>query len=325
MSYTIQSSEAFYAEIKRVVNSQTDMAIHSLMEEKNVHEAVHDARKRCKKIRAAWRLIRDDLGEAEYKARNVWFRDTSRLISDMRDATAVMEALELLRAHFGEVVYKSAFDRVAGALDEKRRCHEATEEEMRPEQIHDAVERLQYAKENVNGFELRDMGWKGVVRSIRRVYRRGYKAFGKVRGQPTVEGIHEWRKRTKYLRYQLRLLKRVWPGMFNSWRDELHDLSDIQGDHHDMDELKAHLDRLENIPTPLIQTIKGIAVQLQEQLYLKAIPLGQKLYAEKPDAFARRMGQYLEAWEIEPEGREETAEEMPGSEVADRPAGKEVH
>lgn len=312
MSYTIERSDAFYAEIKKVADSQTQKAIQSLTEEEDVHEGVHDARKRCKKIRAAWRLIRDDLGEEEYKTRNVWFRDTARLVSDMRDATAVIEALELLRSRFGDVVYKKAFNRVKEALDEKRKRHEAENKEKNPEQVRKVVERLRQAKQEVNEFVLQDRGWDGVVHSIRRVYKRGYKAFHKVREQPSPEGIHEWRKRTKYLRYQLRLLKRVWPAMFNTWRDELHDLSDIQGDHHDMEELKSHLDQLEEVPATLLQTIKAIATQLQEERYVRAIPLGQKLYAEKPDAFASRMRQYLEAWEAGPAEVEEAAVEFTG-------------
>lgn len=299
MSYTIENDSAFYAEVKKVVDSQADKAIASLEQEPDVHEAVHDARKRCKKIRAAWRLIRDDLGESAYKERNVWYRDAARLISDMRDATAVIESLNMLRDRFGDIIYKSAFDEVEAIL-QSRRAGYVPDDGSRPDLLKKVADRLRQAKEEINEIVLQDRGWDGVVHSLRRTYKRGYKAFRTLRDDPSSEGIHEWRKRSKYLRYELRLLKQVWPGMINPWRDELHELTDLQGDHHDLFEFKQTLDNISELDGIIPQTLKAVATQHQEWLFEKTLPLGQKLYAEEPDHFARRLYTYLEAWEQEP-------------------------
>ncbi len=302
MSYTIENSNRFFEEIHRVVDEQAEKAIASLREEKDVHEAVHDARKRCKKIRAAWRLIRDDLGEEAYKERNVWYRDTARLLSDMRDAKAMLETVELMRDRFGDIVYKSAFNELIAAFEARLARYEADHEDETPELIATAAGRLETAMETLNPIEVEASDWGRVVHSLRRVYKRGYRAFQQLREAPDPNVIHEWRKRTKYLRYQLRLLKRVWPGIINPWRDELHDLSDLQGDHHDLHEFKAHLPKLDGVKELTRQSIEALADKQQQRLYLQMLPLGARLYAETPDAFARRLHAYLQAWHRQLQG-----------------------
>ncbi len=299
MSYTIETSNRFFAEIRRVVDEQTEKAIASLREEADVHEAVHDARKRCKKIRAAWRLIRDDLGEEAYQERNTWYRDTARLLSDLRDAKAMLETVELMRDRFGDVVYKSAFNELIAAFEARLARYEADHAGETPEPVGAAAERLEAALETLNPIEVEGEDWEGVAHSLRRVYKRGYRAFQQLREAPDPNVIHEWRKRTKYLRYQLRLLKRVWPGIINPWRDELHALSDLQGDHHDLHEFKGQLRRLEGVKDRILESIEALADKEQERLYRQMLPPGARLYAETPDAFARRLHSYLQAWDRE--------------------------
>lgn len=297
MSYTIQNNEQFFSEIHRIVDEQAEKAIASLREEADVHEAVHDVRKRCKKIRAAWRLIRDDLGEEAYQERNEWYRDTARLLSDMRDAKAMLETTSLLRKYFGDLVYKKAFDELQQAFEDRLKRYEADHEAEVPERIHKATERLETAVESLHPIPEVADDWDQVVQSLRRVYKRGYRAFQKAGQAADPEIIHEWRKRAKYLRYQLRLLKGVWPGMINPWRDELHRLSDLQGDHHDLHELKIRLPALEEVDGLTRESIEALAGKHQEWLYKKMLPLGHRLYVETPDAFADRMHGYLRAWE----------------------------
>ena len=57
----------------------------------------HKARVRCKRVRAALRLARPLMGEKAFGRENRWWRDQARLLSDLRDAGARLEALESLR------------------------------------------------------------------------------------------------------------------------------------------------------------------------------------------------------------------------------------
>ena len=47
---------------------------------------------------------------------------------------------------------------------------------------------------------------------MRQVYGRGRQALQAVNTSPSDTALHEWRKQVKYLRYQVRLLRPIWPG-----------------------------------------------------------------------------------------------------------------
>ncbi len=54
-------------------------------------DVVHDLRKRCKRVRALLRLVRDSLGEDVYKSENRVLRDAARGLSPVRDAVVLIE------------------------------------------------------------------------------------------------------------------------------------------------------------------------------------------------------------------------------------------
>ena len=60
------------------------------------HFIVHEVRKSFKKIRSYLRLIREQI---DFKAENHFFRDLGMEISEIRDLTSCMEALESLREY----------------------------------------------------------------------------------------------------------------------------------------------------------------------------------------------------------------------------------
>jgi len=300
MSYTIHAGEPFLAEVSRVADSQVQKGLRSLPQPTDPEEAIHDIRKRCKKIRAAWRLVRDELGDQEYKKRNRYYRDTARILSDLRDATATIETLDMLEERFGDAVYKSAFKEVRAALEDRR-------DQIMPSVDQQAIlfeqvqKRLQKGRDKVNPITETSKNWKAIVKSVRRTYTRGRDWQRALRKKPTAEGIHQWRKRSKYVRYQLRLLKEAWKPVINPWRKQLNDLSDYQGDHHDLHELKPVLQSLNGVSAESRRTLLGLIAQHQQYCFAMAMALGERLYAEKPKAFAKRLNAYLTYWEAEPE------------------------
>ena len=57
-------------------------------------EAIHDVRKRCKKIRAVARLVRDEMGSDAYQRYNTYYRDLARRFSDVRDGHVMVKTLD---------------------------------------------------------------------------------------------------------------------------------------------------------------------------------------------------------------------------------------
>ena len=113
-----------------------------------------------------------------------------------------------------------------------------------------------------------------------------------MRANPSDEGVHEWRKRAKDLWYDLRVLRELWPAVLGETADQAHELADRLGDHHDLAVLGADLET-RDVTEP--EAIRVLIERRQEELLASAVALGERLYAEKPKAFGKRMKSYWKA------------------------------
>jgi hypothetical protein len=110
--------------------------------------------------------------------------------------------------------------------------------------------------------------------------------------------VHEWRKRAKDAWYHVRLLRDAAPSILRPLGDRFHDLSDALGDAHDLvvicERLQATPDRFggQNRVEPACALAEARRADLEQRATL----LGARLYAEKPKAYAARMGAYWRVW-----------------------------
>src|SRR5687768_17143099 len=101
MAYAFERDESLATAIPRLMNEQIARAREQLTDQSAPPEKrVHDARKRFKETRALLRMIREPLG-AQFAVENAWFRDAGRELAAVRDADAVLEALEKLELSRG--------------------------------------------------------------------------------------------------------------------------------------------------------------------------------------------------------------------------------
>ena len=100
-----------------------------------------------------------------------------------------------------------------------------------------------------------------------------------------VEDLHEARKHMIHNLHHLDLLHRLWPEMFKAWIAELTVLREALGDFNDLAELRQIATSTETAQVVLI-TIDARCTELLAIAEAKV----RVLYAEKPAAFARRIG-----------------------------------
>jgi CHAD domain-containing protein len=131
---------------------------------------------------------------------------------------------------------------------------------------------------------------------MKKVYRRARKGWKRARSQHDPVILHDWRKRAKYLRYHFQLLK----GVDNKWADNWHrgfkQLSNLLGEHHDLEVLRQYLDSLDaGVMSPAAECeFRMLLHERQDALYHQALQLGETLLHKKPKKIARRVNGRLQ-------------------------------
>lgn len=291
-SYRLAADEQAAAGLRRAAHGRVDAALERLrMDAKSdAATAVHDARKDLKKLRSLLRLVRDDLGERRYRAENERYRDAARQLSPAREAEVNLATLAALRAHYSEEAPRAQVLR--RALEQERE-QLATTGGALDERIERAAAAIATGAAEIDDWPLDGDDFDLVAAGIEHAYRRGRRDLRRVRDDPTAENVHDWRKRVKDLRYQLRLLQDAWPSVLRASAAEAHELADLLGDHHDLSVLVAAVRATDD---PGAATLSTLAERRQAELLDAALALGDRLYAEKPSQFTRRIERYWRAW-----------------------------
>ena len=296
MSYRLEAEEKPTAGIRRIALERAERAAERLREARAAEDpaaCIHAARKDLKKLRAAIRLIRRDLGDDLYQAANERYREAGRLLAASRDAEVKVETLEALYGRFSDRLEPAD---ITGWLEELRRERDrAVRAAGDADSIEAALAAVERGRTRIETWSLRSDSWKLVGPGIDRAYRRGRREMRRAAEDPNKADMHQWRKRAKDLWYHLRILRDARPKALRdslTWADEL---ADALGDHHDLTVLRDDLLRRD---LPLLERPALVAAidGRQEELAATAFDLGKRLYARKPKAFRRRMRRGWKKW-----------------------------
>ncbi|WP_089661077.1 CHAD domain-containing protein [Christiangramia echinicola] len=294
MTYQFDKSLPLKKNIRAIAAEEIEGCFISL-DTLNIHEAIHDIRKRFKKLRALARLVRDEMGEENYKKINIYFRDLGREISDLRDLTAHLETIALLNERYGKHIYVNFFSTLHKQIEKER---DTMEKELRESNFFSEhlVDKLKQAQKELLKWPVHNNDIQIILPSIKRVYKRGKKALEKSYKNPTKENFHEWRKRVKYLWYQTLLLQDTWPQFFETLELELHELADFLGNDHDLMvfQLKVNSGDIDIKDPQQLELMNAIINQYSKTLRDNAKTKGELIYAESPADFTKRIGSYTE-------------------------------
>jgi CHAD domain-containing protein len=300
MPYRYKHGESVEHGTQRIAREQLRRAIDELNDpELDPAEAVHQARKRLKKLRGLLRLVRPVLGRAAYKRYNKQFRDLGRALAGARDAEVMLQTLADLREGLlaqGEEVDLSGLQRELEARKERITSSDIGKglETRRTE----VGAELQDTRDEVVSWGLAEKEFEALGPGLQEYYRRGRKALANARSKPGDTHFHEWRKRVKDHWYHSRLLRDTWTELMKTYATEMKRLSDLLGDDHDLAVFRQTLEEMgdEILPSasrkPLYRHIK----QREESLRDEAVRLGLRVYAEKPKRFRKRIGACWQVW-----------------------------
>ena len=279
-------------ELRRIARDQVESALVELDDEDR-HTAVHQVRKHGKKIRALLRLVRLSAPEL-YQRENAAFRDATRRVSSDRDAAVALQTYDGLVGRFVDAAASTGLLPVRAALVERRDAVLRDDLEERLEAIRSDLET---ALERIELWELDGEGFDVVAGGFTKTYGRARDRMADAYEEQTSEAFHLWRKRVKYHRYHVELLQDVWPELMEARRDELHELTDLLGDDHDLavlrQDLTADPERFGG-PGP-VATVCALLDRRRAELQSDAHQLGRRCFAEPPKQIVARIGTYWEA------------------------------
>lgn len=285
MAYYIKPEEELNEAYRRIALEQIEKGLTSI-EKESRPEAVHDVRKRCKKLRGLARLYRFSLGEENYKKVNIYFRDLARKLSDIRDAKTMLDTMEMLSSggKFSELEETLKLNRKGKKVLKYERDDvlEVAKKEM--EEGRAVIEESVMHIENDSDL---------MIPALKKTYMRGQKALASARESNSGKDYHELRKRVKYLWYATRIIKHSWHNVLKKVAQEWSQLSDDLGDDHDLVVLREFA--AENVYRDE-DSQKNLTLEIEEksrEFRQHAHRLVERLFWEKPRPYAERMIGYL--------------------------------
>jgi CHAD domain-containing protein len=258
--------------IHRIINRRIKR-IHKELAAGDSGESIHDARKEIKKIRATLRLARGGLGHKEYQKLHSHFQEAGRALSTVRDAAVLAATANKIRR--GRQA-RSASSALSKLCDDLNRCTNecaqclAASAECLSMVRSAATEKIPW----------RRVCWRHLHSGLLRSCKRSRAAFKAAKETPSAENLHEWRKRSKDLLYQLCIVKRLSPRTISHLIKCFKHLTEDLGDFHDLVMLdralaKAGLDAGERI------ALEEIINARCDKLRRAAFALGKKAHTPR--------------------------------------------
>jgi CHAD domain-containing protein len=300
----LQPGDSLFVSVKGAVEEQLDRVLDELADPVDAEAAVHTSRKSIKRSRALVRLIRDSMGRDTYRQVNRGLRDAARALAPMREATIRLATFDANRELFIGRVDPDVLSRTRDCFVAERDAAypDGTIDEATRSAVGTAIEHARkvlaaWAEEAAqrhsgNGAE----EFACLAHGLDRVYRRGREGMKASAVSGDFNEFHEWRKRVKYLRYQLEYLNALEPDVLGETTERLHEIDARLGDAHDLwvlgNCIEAHPDCC--MDRDMREVYVDVTDQKRRDLDAGALELGAPIYAEDPKAFVARIRGYWE-------------------------------
>jgi CHAD domain-containing protein len=281
MAYRLEPGESVREGLRRIAREELARAGAGLLEAtaRGRDDAIHEARKSVKKVRAILRLMRGELGRT-FGIENGRLREVGRRLSVYRDGAVMIETLDRLASFRPDERNAAELAAIRRGLVRNQRRQRSGDGMTNA--IHRAARELLAAEARVGGWRLVMDGPVALAPGMETAYRRGRARLADARRHARPEYCHEWRKRVKDHWYHLRLLESRWNPAMRARERSLKELETWLGDHHNLEVLAERLEA---------DRCRELTREMQRELRAKALELGERLYREPPAEFAKRLAQ----------------------------------
>jgi CHAD domain-containing protein len=302
MSFRLKRDASIASEIRRLVSSQLEVAISELktVGDPESDEAVHDARRRVKKIRAVIRLVRPAL-DKRYRAVDRELKDVSRLLAPVADGQGIIETLDQLAHRYRKLLPPRAVRSIRAGLRERsaRIDHDTSHRGL----IQIAAETLRGERKHVKHWAIRGDGFEAIAPGLEESYRRARDGMILAWSNPKAPHYHSWRRYVKDHWFHVRLLEDNCGNHLLAYQRRIEALDGVLGEYHNLVILREVL--VSDGYTSHRETARclGVVSRYQRLLRRHAESIGIRIYGEKPHRYVRRVERLWKGERTLPEAR----------------------
>jgi CHAD domain-containing protein len=309
--FELQAGETLASGLNRVTLEQFDLILAGLTDPgSELDDAVHEARKAIKRLRAVLRLVRGSIGERAFRAEDEVLKGASAGLSGVRDAVVMVGAVDRVRLDYGALLAPGVFAELDARLQRRAALSRmrvlGDEDLLRGTALTLYRARSRFAAWPTDSSDPRfgdraiEHRFGSIAVGLAGTYRAGRRDMRYALRDGRAEAFHAWRRTAKYLRHQVELLVPLWPEVMGGLARSLDSLGETLGDEHDLSELVVLVSQVPEIcPDPAVRSmLVALAQQRRRELQEAARGQGLRIYAEPAENFIDRLGRYWDAWAV---------------------------
>lgn len=289
MAYCFSTRRGIRRDVRRIALVQLRLAAAILDETRYQpsDQAMHEARRHVKKVRALGRLVQPTAGPGLTPSLRA-LRAVIRMLAPIADGEAMIATLSRIGARYRRQLPRHAVTALRDALLERQRRIVAA---ARAEQVlATAATLLRREMEQVERWTLRASGVRAVAPGLERSVRAARRAMKTAAARRTNHRMLIWRHRVKDLWLQVRLLEGRTRGRLLALERHLEALDGILGEHHDCALLAAELGSGALVSREETAVCLRVVRRRRMGLRREAFALGADVLARRPRRAVRDIG-----------------------------------
>jgi CHAD domain-containing protein len=295
MAFCVRPRESIAHGLRRLAKKELASAREQLLRTRQPGEAIHEARKSVKKVRAVVHLIETDDGRGLGDGRKR-LRAANRALSQVRDADAMILTLQKLIDRWPHLLSEHTLARVRHQLaDHKNAVLRTAARESPWKEVADNLRRARAAIKRSSSAHRR---FGGLAPGLRVTHKFGRKAMARALERQGDVDFHEWRKHIKTLWYELRLIETSGARIHRDV-EALNRAETSLGDDHDVAVLCAYLSGSQALGKDSVefQRLRQKAERYQQELRRRAIASTKTIYAAPTGAYIREVKRAWKNWD----------------------------
>jgi CHAD domain-containing protein len=286
VGFRLRCDRTISTEVRRIILRQLEVATSRLASVGDAasDEAVHDARRRLKRIRAVIRLVPASAGGMGRQVDRD-LRAISDVLAPVADGQSIIQTFEHVAREDRARIPAGTISALRAGLIARSRHIDAQVAEA---QVLARARRVLRADcRRVKRWHVPDDGFRDIAPGLRRSVRRARRAMFEARIHPTAAHYHQWRRRVKDHWFQVRLLEERCGNHLLAYQRRLEKLDGMLGEYHDLELLREVLVSKNLLSRPetaqCLQVIRSHQCVLRCQLQ----SLGEQVYRDRARRFVR--------------------------------------